>query len=257
MTIYLDLVFFINFFFDFLILFGTKNILKERIKLYRLILGSLLGSLSILFLFLKINSLELFILKILISMLMVLITFGKNNFFKTYLYFYIISIFLGGGMYFLNNLFSVKHNGIIFINNGLSINIIVIIIISPFIVYYYVKENLKYKNNISNCHIVDIYLNNKKYKLKGYLDTGNTLRDPYKNRSVILLDLTKYKFNNKKYIYVPYKTITETGVIKCFTVDKVIIDNKEFNNLLVGDIKNKFNLNNTDCLLPNIIKEDL
>lgn len=160
-------------------------------------------------------------------------------------------------MYFLNSLFSVKHKGIIFINNGLSINFIVMIITSPFIIYYYVKEHLKYKNSISNCYIVDLYLNKKKYSLKGYLDTGNTLTDPYKNRGVILLNLDSIKLNKKKYIYVPYKTITETGIIKCFSVDKIIINNKEFNNLLIGDIKNKFNLNNTDCLLPNIIKEEL
>lgn len=257
MTIYLDLVFFINFFFDFLLLFGTKYILKTRTKLYRLILGGLLGSLSILFLFLKINSLELFILKIIISALMILITFGKNNFFKTYLYFYILSIFLGGGMYFLNNSFSQKHKGLIFINNGLSINIVIIIIISPVIIYYYVKEHLKYKNSISNYHLVDIYLNNKKYNLKGYLDTGNTLKDPYKSRSIVLLNLDKLRIKNKKCIYVPYKTITETGIIKCFSVDKIVIDNKEFNNLLIGDVKNSFNLNNADCLLPNKIKEDL
>ena len=159
-------------------------------------------------------------------------------------------------MYFLNSLFSIKHKGIVFINNGLSINFVVMIITSPFIIYYYVKQYLNYRNSISNCHAVDIYINNRKYCLSGYLDTGNTLVDPYHKRSVILLDLSKFKLSDN-FIYVPYKTITNSGVIKCFVVDKVIIDNKEFNNLLIGDIKNKFNLNNVDCLLPNIIKEDL
>lgn len=257
MTIYLDLIFIINFFFDFIILFGTKYVLKEKVKLYRIFFGSLIGTTTIIFLFLKINTIELFLFKVVISFLIIFVTFGKNNFFKNFLYFYIISIFLGGGMYFLNNLFCVEHKGIVFINNGLSINIIVMIIISPFIVFYYVKEHINYKNNITNCYLVDIYINNKKYSLKGYLDTGNTLIDMYKKRGVILTSLSHFNIKNKNMIYVPYKTITEEGVIKCYSVDKVIINNKEFNNLLIGDIKNKFELNNIDCLLPNIIREDL
>lgn len=257
MIIYLDLILIINLFFDFILLFGTKCILKMRTKLFRLILGSLVGSLSILLLFIRINSFQLFIIKILVSLLMIYITFGKNNFFKTYLYFYILSIFMGGGMYFLNNLFCIKHEGIVFINKGLSINFIVMIIISPFIIYYYVKEQLSYKNMINNYHKVDIYIKNKRFSLNGYLDTGNTLVDPYRNRSIVLLNIDRIKVNSKNYIYVPYKTISNNGVIKCYFVDKIVIDNKEFKDLLIGDIKSEFNINNIDCLLPNRIKEDL
>lgn len=258
MTIYLDLVFFINFFFDFILLTATKYILKQQTKLFRLILGSLTGSFSIFFLFLNINSLELFLFKIIISVLMILISFGRCDFFKNYLYFYIISIFLGGSMYFLNYTFSSKNKGLIFFSNGLSINFIVMILISPIIIYYYVKEYKKYKNTVGNCYEVELSINKKKYNLKGYLDTGNTLIDPYKKRGVILLNLDKLKIKkSKKIIYVPYKTITSNGVIECFLVDKIIINHKEFTNLLIGNTKNLFQLENADCILPNIIKEEL
>lgn len=257
MKIYVDVVFFLNFFFDFILLFATKYILKEKVRFYRLFLGSFLGAMSILFLFLKINSFQLFILKIMISMGMILTTFGGKNFYKNYLYFYIISIFLGGVVYFLNISFSYKNEGVIFFSNGLSINIILILILSPVIIYFYIKEMRTYKNTISNVFLVDIIINQKKYQLRGYLDTGNTLEDPYQKRSVILLDLEKIKVKEKKIIYVPYKTISDTGVIKCYQTDLVRINQKEFKNILIGDIKNKFHLENSDCILPNRIKEDL
>ena len=114
-----------------------------------------------------------------------------------------------------------------------------------------------YKNNISNIFLVDIVIGKKKYQLRGYLDTGNTLEDPYQKRSVILLDLKKIKLNKEKFIYVPYQTINETGVIKCYQADSVVINQKEFKNILIGDIKNKFHLENSDCILPNKMKEDL
>lgn len=257
MKIYLDVIFFINFFFDFILLFATKYILKEKVKLLRLFFGSLLGTMSILFLFLKINSFQLFILKIMISMVMILVTFGIKNFYKNYIYFYIISIFLGGFVYLLNVSFSYKNKGVIFFSNGLSINILLILILSPVVIYFYLKEMKAYKNNISNIFLVDIIIQKKKYQLRGYLDTGNTLEDPYQKRSVILLDLKKMKLKDEKFIYVPYKTISETGVIKCYQTDSVVINQKEFKNILIGDIKNKFHLENSDCILPNKIKEDL
>ncbi|MBR3049325.1 MAG: sigma-E processing peptidase SpoIIGA [Bacilli bacterium] len=63
MKVYIDLVFFINFFFDFIIIYGTKYILKLHTKLYRIIMGSFIGSLSILLLFISLNNISLFILK--------------------------------------------------------------------------------------------------------------------------------------------------------------------------------------------------
>ena len=92
MKIYIDVILFINFAFDFLLLFTTNIILKRKVKILRLILSSIIGSFSVLTLFININSIELFLIKILISCLMILISFGKKDFLKniTYLYFIFI-----------------------------------------------------------------------------------------------------------------------------------------------------------------------
>ena len=107
-------------------------------------------------------------------------------------------------MYLLNDTFSYKNKGIVFFSNGLSINLIVMIIISPIIIYYYVKEKKEYNNTSSNTYLIDIYIDDTKYSLTGYLDTGNTLKDPYKKRPVIITDSNKINFNIKKCILVPY-----------------------------------------------------
>ena len=102
MKVYLDLVFLLNFFFDFLLLYGTSKVLKERISIKRLILGSIVASLSIFLLFIKLNSVELFCIKVLISIFIILVTFGKNNFVKNISYFYLLSVILGGCLYLFN-----------------------------------------------------------------------------------------------------------------------------------------------------------
>ena len=70
MKIYLDLVFFINFVFDFLLLLTVNIILKRNISIFRILIGSIIGGISIFLLFIKLNSITLFLFKLIISILM-------------------------------------------------------------------------------------------------------------------------------------------------------------------------------------------
>ena len=93
MKIYVDVILFINFSFDLLLLLCTSISLKRNTKFYKLMLGAFVGSLSILFLFMDINSFELFLLKVIVSILMVLISFGFKDikyFSKNILYLYMM-----------------------------------------------------------------------------------------------------------------------------------------------------------------------
>lgn len=256
MKVYLDLVFIINFFFDFILLYGTSKILKRIVSLKRLFLGSLVGTFSLIFLYLPLTSFKLFILKVLLSITIILVTFGKKNIIQNISYFYILSIILGGTLYLFDISVAYKNTGILFIKNGYVLNIVLIIIVTPLIIYLYVKEHLKYKNKISNKYQVEIKINENEYILEAILDTGNNLTDPYKKRPIILID-EKIKPKRKKIIYVPYKALNTQGVIPCILPDKVIINNKEFKNILIGLSTDKFSLNGVSCILPNKLKEDL
>lgn len=256
MKIYLDLVFMINFFFDFIILLGTTFILKRKVKWIRLFLGTVFASSSIFLLFIPLTSFTLFLLKGAISIFIILITFGRRNFFKNLTYFYLVSIVLGGILYLFDISYTYENKGLLFFNNGLYLNFIFMIIISPFIVYLYVKEMRNYNNKYSNIYRMKLYINKKCIDLKAMLDTGNQLVDPYSGKSVILLN-KNIKINKRKFIYVPYKALNTNGVIKCFNVDKVIINDKSFKNCLVGVSSELFSLGDVDAILPNSFKEDL
>ena len=79
MKIYIDVILFINICFDFLLLLSVSIILRRHAKIYRIILGSLIGGITIIFLFFNITTIQLFILKLIIALLMVLATFGYKN----------------------------------------------------------------------------------------------------------------------------------------------------------------------------------
>lgn len=253
-TVYVDLVLILNIAMDLLLLLSVSITLKRNVKFYRIILGSLIGGVSVVFLFLDLNNLILFLFKMIVSMVMVLITFSFKNikyFFNNLLYLYLLSIILGGGIYLLDIQLNYKNSGLLFINSGFSLNFIVLLISSPFILYMYIKSVRHIKRNHSNFYKVDIIYNNRKYKFNAVLDTGNRLYDPYKKRPIVIVNTNKIKLNYENSILVPYHTASGNSILKCVLVDKLIIDGKVLNKVLVGISKEKFYIEGVDMLLHN------
>ena len=254
--IYLDLIMLLNFGIDFILLTSVSIILKRNVSINRLLIGSFIGGLSILFLFINISSLILFIYKVLISTIMIIITFKYINIRYTLInlgYLYMSSIVLGGFLYLLNLEFSLKHIGIIFINNGLSINFIFLLITNPIILYIYVKQIKKLKYNYNNYYDIEIYINKNKYKYIGYFDTGNVLKDNLTGKPVILIDKRKVLFKILSFRLIPYTSINKKGLIKIIKPDKVIFNNKEYD-VLLGIVDN-ISIDGVDIILNRYLME--
>ncbi len=262
MKVYLDLILIINFIFDFLILLSVSYILKRNTSITRLLLGAFSGSVSILFLFIKLNNLTLILFKLIISIIMLIVTFNYKNFkyfMHNFIYLYLVSIILGGFLYFINNSFCYNNKGFIFYKNGNVVSILFLIILSPLILYLYYKELKNYKINYSNYYNIELFFNEKdKIKLIAFLDTGNKLIDPYKKRNIIIVDRKKiiYDINEFKMILVPFKTINYNGVLKCFKVNKMIIEGiGNRYNFLVGIMDESFHMDGIDCIIGSRILE--
>lgn len=254
MKIYVDLVLFLNVAMDFLLLLSVSITLKRNVKFYRIILGSLVGGISIIFLFLPLNNVMLFLFKMIVSILMVITTFSFKNikyFFNNLLYLYISSIILGGGIYLLDIQFNYKNEGLLFINSGFSLNFIVLLLISPFIIYGYIKSMRKMKNDYSKFYKVDIIYKNKRYKFNAVLDTCNRLYDPYKNRPIVIANSNKIKLSYENSILVPLHTANGNSILKCVVVDKMIIDGKDVRKVLLGITDESFKIEGVDMLLHN------
>lgn len=261
MKIYVDFVLFLNFAFDLLLLLGVSIILKRKANINRIILGAFIGSLTTLFLFFNISQFFLFLFKILVSILMVIVTFGIRNIkyiMKNSLFLYLLGVVLGGVLYCLNIHFSYKQNELVFFHNGASINIIFLLIVSPIIIYFYIKQMNSLKNNYSNYYKIRINLNNKEYKFIGFLDTGNKLKDPYFNRPIILINKEKLEITDLKKVLIPYSTISENGLLECINISKVYIDKIGIRkNVLLGFMKEKITIDGVDCILQTKLLEGI
>ena len=240
MTVYIDGLLFLNFFLDFLLLLSVAIALKRNAKIYRIIIGAFIGSLTIVILFLKINTIQLFFIKLYLSFIMILIVFGYKDL-KTFLtntcVFYTLSILLGGFLYFINNEFHCN-------------NVLFLIIFSPIILYIYIKQSKMYKNKIKNIYKINIFINKSVLYLTGYLDTGNMLT--YKNKPVIITNIEN-SFKNKK-IYIPYIVVGSTGVLECIKIRKAeVIGLGVFENIYLGFNKN-MKISGVDVLLNGLME---
>ena len=252
--VYIDILLLINFFCDFLVLYSVSTILKYNIKFKRLICGALIGSLSIIVLFIKLNNILLFILKLFFGSLMILVSFGYKNiryFIKNIIYFFLNSLLLGGFIYLIN--LKLKNSVI----NNLFGNYSLIVLFSPFIIYIYTKYLLDLKNNYSLKYKIDIYIKGQVINLCGYYDTGAVIKDPYKKRSIIIVNKESIKINNTNYLLVPCNTINKSFLMKCFKPDYVYIHGVgSIDNVLIGISPKKINIDGIDCLINKRILEE-
>lgn len=188
-TIYADLTFLINLVMDFLILWATGKMSGIQTTWPRLVMGAVLGGLyAVGNLFPPLAALYTLPLKILISICLILFALrptGWSEFKKACLYFYIISFLAGGTTLAACYLYPDQGGelSVLWLPAGmLSIG---------FIGYYgarymrtsIIPELLRFS--------VKIRFNNDVCSGQGFLDTGNSLRDPATNRPVVVAE---YRF---------------------------------------------------------------
>ena len=240
--IYIDEVVFLNFIIDFIILKTMSSMLKLNTNNIKLVFSSLLGELSLVTLFVSLNNFTILILKIILCFLMIFISFGYSDlrtFIKNCIYFFIFNFFLGGALFYFKNSGLVKYRIILFF--------------IPVFMNIYKRFSYNLRNVFSLKHKVTVYLNNGKILyLNGYMDTGNNLIEPYTHRKVIIIN----KKIDEKFYLVPYKTINDYSLLKCFNPKKVYIDGLgERNDVSIGIINKKFVGYN--CLLNNKLMEEI
>lgn len=249
MTIYLDLLFLLNFIYDLLLLLTVSVTLKRNTKFKRILLGSFFGAISTFIILIPLNKYLLLILKILTSVIMLIITYSFKNikyFFNNLLYLYMTSVILAGFLYFLKLEFN-------------NLSYLISLSIAPLILYLYIREQKKLKEIVNYYKkVIVTFKNNKTLSLNGFIDSGNKLKDPITGKYIILVNKKTLKgiYNIRSPMYVPIKTINKSSLLPCVSIKNIIIDNKTYNNYLLG-ISDTFNgFDNINCLLNYHLLED-
>lgn len=193
--VYPDVLIMQNFLMNYLLLYLVNRLCNCRAKTWRVALGAFIGALYVLVVFLpELKTLYSFIMKLLVSVLMIVITFFPYNFsrfLKLFIIFYLEAFILGGciiaiiylanyDIEFTNNVF-VTGNGSIrnFIIAGSVLGILLVKIGFDYLEGYYSREG----NMVS----LEIIINKGTSTIVALIDTGNSLKDPVTNAPVIVV----------------------------------------------------------------------
>jgi len=197
MTVYIDIIFIENLIINYIILYATGIISKSNIKQIKLVIASLIGAIySIMYYILNIELYSNFILKIILSIIMIYIAFTTKKFKtlgKKVILFYLVSFVFAGAtlgiIYMVNSQDITIQNGVLI--GSYTIKTILIGIIIAFIIiitgFNIMRTKISRKDLICN---IDIEINNKSIKTQAMIDTGNFLKEPITNIPVAVVEHT-------------------------------------------------------------------
>lgn len=255
MKVYLDYIFVINFLFDFILLLGVSLLLKRKVSKTRLLLGSLFGGISFFIVFLKVSAIVFFIIKMILALLMLVITFSYKNYKYTmnnFFFLIILSILLGGFLYLVNVETGYSHIGMLFFKSGKTLNVFILFGLSILLIFIYYIYMKRFKQNNSTIHKCKLKYKNRTLSLTGYLDTGNQLT--YMNKPVVIIN--KNTINAKTNLLIPFTTINGESIMKGFYSDLEIEELGYFKKVVVALSNDKFHIEGADIILNNMLKED-
>lgn len=280
---YIDVILIENIVLNYLILYITSVLVKYKSTFIKIFVGSLVGALYVIPLFVYNNALfNSVTMKFMLSALMIVIVFHPTRF-KEFIrllsYFYLVSLIFGGVAFALYYSVmaseSYSLNGIFVINDFPVILIIATILLGSFLIFYCIEYVRKIRKNLVQMEII---IENNYVSTCALIDTGNTLYEPISHIPVIIVEFDILKeilpekviecisqlnqinsqdFDNftldqkwlKRFRLVPFKAIgKENGMLLGFKPDglKIKDDNatKVINDVVLGIYFDKLSQNN-------------
>ncbi|MBY0157496.1 sigma-E processing peptidase SpoIIGA [Cytobacillus oceanisediminis] len=202
MTVYLDIIWALNFMFDSLLLYLTAIILKREIRLWRIFAGGLIGSIIILLVFTPFNEFSGHpVTKLLFSVAMVLAVFGFKRlryFLKGLMTFYFATFLVGGSLigihYFINFDFQLSSSVMLASVKGFGDPISWLFVLLGFpLAWHFSKRNVEgiemTKIQYDSLIMVRVVINETEFRFRGLIDSGNQLYDPISKMPVMFISI--------------------------------------------------------------------
>lgn len=208
MIVYVDVLFIQNFLIDFILILLTMQTLKLNPNFLNITIASLVGAIYVftkLFSFVEVFSTWPF--QIIIAALIMFISIRKRS--KSYLIkstiiFIAYSMLISGACYYISttsngSLMNISYKNII-------ITFIIIYLLSYRIVVFYKERSI----NKELTYEILVHIKDETFSIRGFLDTGNELREPVSNLPVIIVErgvLNGIKLNKNDLIYIPFSVV--------------------------------------------------
>lgn len=192
-TVYVDLLFLINFSMDFLGLYIAAKILSVRLSRVRLVLASVIGGIySVVALFMPSGYFFSLILDLAVSFVMSVVAHLKrrgDGIFLFWISYFASSMALGGFMSAIFTLLNRSGLGELQAEtgDGISVWLFALIAIASGLITLMGGRFFRKKASVREAKVI-LYFNGKKIVLSALVDSGNLLCEPLSGRSCIVTD---------------------------------------------------------------------
>ncbi len=233
-TIYLDILFCVNFIIDYMILVSVKKFLSLDSRLRRLLLGATAGGLCSFVILLPPLPSGLSIIISLASACFVIGTafapLNRNAFFKASAAFFLISFGFCGIMMALFTLFTPE--AVVIRNGSVYIEIPpIMLVIATLFCYVILRVIMRItgsgKPENMECSVRVKYRSHE-IAFKGRLDTGNMLKEPFSGMPVIVSKQSAFACVDDLILkstmrVVPYSSVGGEGLLYAFRPEEIIV----------------------------------
>lgn len=231
MEVYLDIIILENFIVNLFLIIISFKILKYEYSFKKALMAASIGGIYSLCMIIKeISFLKAFYIQLLVAFFMIylpIIKKQKINLIKSFFVFMASSFFLSG-LIFKFILSTQKYtiiDGVVIKN--LNVKYLILGVFILFIVLERITTAIRDRNIVSNfIYDIELDVKEKKISIKGFLDSGNELREPITNLPCLLIEKAELKDINltKDQMYkIPYRAIGYSGGLYGFKVKHIRI----------------------------------
>ena len=239
MIVYVDVLILLNFLVDYFILLLVSKFQNINYKIRRLILASLFGGISSIYIFLNLKyKFSEVLINLITSLTICLIAFGYKNiklFLKRTILIYGVSCLYAGLMFLIHKLFTA--NGILIHNSVVYLNISPLFLVIATVVIYFtlilLRKIFKTEAKFSKRAKISLNIENNQTNLTAIIDSGNSIEDVFSKSEIIIVDKNTanqlFKSNNKdsiknRYRIIPYNTVGGSGCLEGYRLDSATIN---------------------------------
>lgn len=274
MAVYVDVLLLINLLVDYFLLSLTARLLKKKTSVLRLVLSSLLGALSSLYIFLpQMNIVFEVLIKVAVCGLMTLIGFNSTSL-KGFLrsLSVLVAVTFGYAGFMIAFWYTFKPSGMIINNSVVYFNVSPLFLIAFSVVAYLIISIVK-KVTEKNCDFakvceIEVFAEGKSAALKAIIDTGNSVEDMFSLSEVIVVDESVLyelfddyptsKNLDNRYRALPLSTVSGAGLLNGYRCDtaNVIYNGKKIQLIkpILAISKAKLNDGYNSIINPKILE---
>lgn len=233
---YADVFLLQNFMMDLIALTGVNYFLRRRRKYTYLVFAAALGAVIGLFLLLTVKNRMVYaiISHFVLNTGIILGCFGcgdKREFWENWLGMYLVTLLFGGVIEWLDGVWLLSHNRIL---------LLLLAILGVGGMLLYLMKRRSFGNHILSAMICK---RGRQLEVRGYLDSGNQLRDPYTGKEVCIMSKCRaqefFDVTEDRFRLIPYRSLGENeGLLWVTDIDELLLydghNKRHFSHVAVG-----------------------